>query len=136
MPKAKAEFERLAEARLAEARCLLANGLYDGAFYLADYSVECALKAIYCTRFGNDELPDKQAVLDGYTHKLPDLLRSCGIASEIGVAGSARQRNWTVAATWVETSRYGVRTEGEANDLIAAIDDPTDGILEWLRSKG
>lgn len=135
MPTSKAEFERLAEARLEEARCLYRNGLCDGAYYLAGYAVECAFKAVYCTRFGADELPDKEAVLEGYTHSLSKLVRLCGIASEIGSPGSPRQNNWAIVVEWTETSRYSARTNGEASDLIAAIDDPTNGILAWLRSK-
>ena len=39
------EFQQLAEVRVREAEALLAVGLWDGAYYLAGYAVECALKA-------------------------------------------------------------------------------------------
>jgi hypothetical protein len=38
-------FRQLAEVRIEEALVLFAQGLYDGAYYLAGYAVECGLKA-------------------------------------------------------------------------------------------
>lgn len=43
--RTKAEFQELAELRLEEARVLLDQGKWDGAYYLAGYAVELALKA-------------------------------------------------------------------------------------------
>lgn len=39
------ELQELSRIRLTEAKGLLALGLWDGAYYLAGYAVECALKA-------------------------------------------------------------------------------------------
>jgi HEPN domain-containing protein len=39
------DFQQLADVRIAEAAVLLAQGNYDGAYYLAGYAVECGLKA-------------------------------------------------------------------------------------------
>ena len=50
-------FRRLAEQRITEAQALLDAGLPSGAYYLAGYSVECALKASICQLFGAQELP-------------------------------------------------------------------------------
>ncbi len=41
----RAEFQQLAEARLEEAKTPLDAGKWDGAYYLAGYAVELALKA-------------------------------------------------------------------------------------------
>ena len=41
----RAEFQQLAEQRLLEAKALLDQGKWDGAYYLAGYAVELALKA-------------------------------------------------------------------------------------------
>jgi hypothetical protein len=41
----RAEFQKLADLRAREAGVLLAARCYDGAYYLAGYAVECALKA-------------------------------------------------------------------------------------------
>jgi len=42
----KAEFQELAEQRLAEAKALLDQGQWDGAYYLAGYAVELALERL------------------------------------------------------------------------------------------
>ena len=39
------DLRELALLRLKEAQVLLANGCWSGAYYLAGYAVECALKA-------------------------------------------------------------------------------------------
>jgi HEPN domain-containing protein len=44
-------FRQLAEQRLAEAELLLANGFWSGAYYLAGYALECALKAKIASSF-------------------------------------------------------------------------------------
>lgn len=41
----RGEFQQLSKVRLQEARALLKMGLSDGAYYLAGYAVEFALKA-------------------------------------------------------------------------------------------
>lgn len=46
MPLSRSDFQRLADVRIAEAKVLLDAGMWDGAYYLAGYAVECALKAL------------------------------------------------------------------------------------------
>jgi hypothetical protein len=48
----------LALARLAEAGHLLAGGFSGGAYYLAGYAVECALKALIAGRFSAAAIPE------------------------------------------------------------------------------
>jgi HEPN domain-containing protein len=71
----RADFQQLAELRLREAQALLAAGLPDGAYYLAGYSVECALKACISKRTQLHDFPDKKLVNDSHTHNLKELLR-------------------------------------------------------------
>lgn len=72
-------FQQLAELRLAEAKLLLANGLPSGAYYLAGYAVECALKSIIAMGFRANEIPDKYLVNSVYTHNLNELLNLAGL---------------------------------------------------------
>lgn len=53
------EIRSLARQRLSEAEILYQNGKYDGAFYLAGYSVELTLKAKICERLGIPNLFDE-----------------------------------------------------------------------------
>ncbi len=46
------EIEKLAWQRLEEAKILYENKMFDGAFYLAGYSVELMLKSKICNRMG------------------------------------------------------------------------------------
>jgi hypothetical protein len=53
------EIKDLAYQRLKEAEILYQNGMCDGAFYLAGYSVELILKAKICDRLGIPNLFDE-----------------------------------------------------------------------------
>jgi hypothetical protein len=83
MSQDRTTFQQLAESRLAEARLLLANGLPSGAYYLAGYAVECALKARIAAEFRANEIPDKSRVNSIYTHNLRELLGLAGLKEEL-----------------------------------------------------
>lgn len=61
-------FQRVAGMRIEEARTLFAAKQYGGAYYLAGYAVECALKAAICRQFQRHTLPSKKLVLDAFDH--------------------------------------------------------------------
>ncbi len=71
----RTDFQQLAEIRITEAGVLLANGHSDGAYYLAGYAVECALKACIAKFTNLHDFPDKQRAVDAFTHDLIKLLR-------------------------------------------------------------
>jgi hypothetical protein len=105
-----------------------------GAYYLAGYAIECALKARIAAQFRENEIPDKNLVNRVYTHDLAELLRLAGLESELD---TARQRDpeldrrWSIAKNWNEQARYGLWTEEQA----AAIIDAIGGLLQWLRAR-
>jgi hypothetical protein len=76
-------FQHLAGARLAEATLLLANGLPSGAYYLARYAIECALKAIIAAKFRANEIPDRRLVERVHVHDLSKLLSLTGLEDEL-----------------------------------------------------
>lgn len=58
MIETRTEFRELADQRLDEAKALLDLGKWAGAFYLAGYAVELALKACIIKRLmESDEFP-------------------------------------------------------------------------------
>jgi len=61
--------QRLSRLRLKEARVLLREGMYPGAYYMAGYVVECALKACIAKQTSRHDFPDKQRAFDCHTHK-------------------------------------------------------------------
>ncbi|HVT11419.1 MAG TPA: hypothetical protein VHE55_04065 [Fimbriimonadaceae bacterium] len=121
--------------RIREAAELEQKGFFDGAFYLSGYAVECALKAILCKRFAADELPDNKFVADIYTHDLVKLLRLSGLDSDLTRQIPKLQENWQAILGWTEQARYKNWTQAEARDMIRAVGDPSEGVLQWLQSK-
>jgi len=77
------DLQRLSSVRLSEAKILLDNGYYSGAYYLLGYAVECALKACIAKQVKRHEFPDRQTVNDSYTHNLQSLLRISGLEVEL-----------------------------------------------------
>ena len=75
----RADLQRLSELRIEEAKVLFAAGKYAGAFYLAGYAVECALKACIAKQTSQYDFPDLELVRDSYSHDLEHLLRIAGL---------------------------------------------------------
>jgi len=76
-------FQQLAELRLTEAQALFATGHPDGAYYLAGYAVECALKACIAKRTQLHDFPEKKLVNDSHTHDLGKLLQLAELKTEL-----------------------------------------------------
>jgi HEPN domain-containing protein len=72
----RSDFQKLAKIRLREAKALLDAKQFDGAYYLCGYAVECALKACIAKSINQYDFPDKQTVLDSYTHKFEKLINT------------------------------------------------------------
>ena len=83
------DFQKIAETRLREAKALLDAGFQDGAYYLAGYSVECALKACIAKRTREHDFPEKKLAIDSHTHDLRDLLRLALLKNELEIVVQA-----------------------------------------------
>jgi hypothetical protein len=79
MASDRAHFQRLAELRLAEARILAREGQFSGAYYIAGYAIECALKARIAALFRENEIPDGNLVNRVHTHDLTASLNLSGL---------------------------------------------------------
>jgi hypothetical protein len=131
------DFQTLALLRLTEARTLLDGGLPDGAYYLAGYVVECALKACIAKRTRRHEFPPEPGKLrDIYTH---DLTRLVGAAALSAQQVAEEQLDptfrayWSTVKDWSEASRYERHGSREARDMYQAVADPGHGVLQWIR---
>src|SRR5271157_3191242 len=80
------DLQELSKGRLKEARALLKLGLFDGAYYLAGYAVECALKACIAKGTGRGEFPDKKKVDSSHSHNLRDLIKVAGLDKAVMVS--------------------------------------------------
>jgi HEPN domain-containing protein len=127
-------FRQLAELRLTEAKLLYANGLASGAYYLAGYAVECALKAVIAAGFRANEIPDKSRVNNIYTHNLKDLLNLAGLKSplenDMNEVSELRE-SWATISKWSEHARYEVWTSDAATTMLEAV-GADKGLLQWL----
>lgn len=133
----RTDFQEIAEERLQDAEALLIAGRWSGAYYVAGYAVECALKAVIAKRTVADDFPAKDAA-KLYTHNLKELLLFAGLGTGNGAITtpgvSVRCTTlWETVKQWKEIARYESKNQQQAEELVAAINDPTDGVLAWIR---
>lgn len=70
MELSRQEFQRLAEERLEDAEALLRARRFGGAYYVAGYAVECALKACIARKTRAESWPPKEVKQTHYIHDL------------------------------------------------------------------
>jgi HEPN domain-containing protein len=133
----RAELQKLAELRNQEAHILLAAASYPGAFYLAGYAIECALKSCIAKQTKEYDFPDKDEVNKSYTHNLEVLVGLAKLKDKLDndmKANKQLEAYWACVVDWEEGQRYELGiTEKEAKDLCEAVADPANGVLQWLR---
>ena len=133
----RSHLKRLADRRLKDARALMTQRRYTGAYYIAGYAVECGIKACIATQFKRNTIPDKTLVNKTYSHDFEKLLKTAGIFDELEQDiqnNLSLYSSWNVVKDWRPEIRYTISiTRVEARDLIEAIGNPHDGILSWLK---
>jgi len=132
----KDDFKQIAKIRLKEAKTLLSNGNYDGAYYLCGYVVECGLKACIAKKTKRYDFPDKTTVEDSYTHEIEKLIGVAGLKQDLQNMIKRNKQfevNWTVVKDWTEVSRYEIQSDKKAHDLYSAITNRKNGVLKWIR---
>ena len=136
------DFQRLSDLRLKEAKALVVAGFSEGAYYLAGYAIECALKACIAKRTREHDFPEKKLVNDSHTHDLGKLLDLAGLKDALArVIGNDRrlETNWETVCGWSEQSRYDL-FEGDESEsgigadiLVGAVESEKGGILPWIK---
>jgi hypothetical protein len=131
----KADWEKLADMRAREAGILLAAGEFDGAYNLAGYAIESALKACIIKWMNNtNQWPERSFSTDCWQHNLQTLLRVADLENALKSAGQV-EINWGVVKDWTEQSRYEHgKTVLVVQQFYQAIIDPKDGVLQWLKT--
>jgi hypothetical protein len=133
----RADFQALAEIRIKEARALLDAGFPEGAYYLAGYAVECALKACIAKRTLEHDFPDKKLANDSHTHDLGRLVDLARLKTELDSHAEIEEA-WDIVQEWSEASRYEQTTDiFDVMSMLQAIetDDGKGGLLPWLRQR-
>ena len=131
------DLQALSKARLIEAKALLKLGLNDGAYYLAGYAVECALKACIAKGSQRHEFPDKRRADASYSHNLRALITVAGLDAYFkrAIQDASFEDNWKIAESWSEQSRYEKHGVESAEALVAAIGDKHHGVIAWLKQR-
>jgi hypothetical protein len=135
----RAHWRVLAEERVVDAQHLMAAQRWAAAYHLGGYAVECGLKACILARVDKDSgvIFGGRGFIDNcWIHDLEKLVDTAGlkdIRDSLSKTNAAFQGFWLVAKDWTEKSRYDLKTEVQARDLIEAISLEPDGVLPWIR---
>jgi HEPN domain-containing protein len=132
-------WQKLAIARIKDAKALLKLERWSGAYYLAGYAVECGLKScIIVYLMKTDEFPDKRFSEQCWTHDLQRLLALAGLGTALTADGAADPEfaeNWETVTDWDESSRYLLWRKVEAERMVQAVADPKHGVLSWIKQR-
>lgn len=133
----RADFKKLALARLGDAQILFRNRRFSAAYYIAGYAIECALKACIAKKTKRYDFPPGHDYIRlCYTHSFDNLRDASGLKGAIEMKRATDpsfDRNWWLVNSWSEKSRYDSHTAKEAKELLAAISDPLTGVLECIK---
>jgi HEPN domain-containing protein len=132
------DLKSLSNARSREAKILFAAGEYRGAYYLAGYSVECALKGCFAKAVKRYDFPEKGRTDKVFTHELQTLLKHATLNAELEVEYKGNPlfaACWDEVIKWSEASRYSVWTRNQAEALLGAISRRKDGVMPWIKRR-
>jgi HEPN domain-containing protein len=132
------ELRSLSRIRMREAKSLFQVGHFSGAYYLAGYSLECALKACIARNVQRYDFPDRNRVNDSYTHDPLRLVKTAELETALNadmVAEPNLATRWALARNWSEQSRYKTFSQADAAALIEALTNARYGVLRWIRQR-
>jgi HEPN domain-containing protein len=133
----RSDLQKLSRLRLGDAKILLDDGRYEGAYYLIGYAVECAFKACIAKQTKLYDFPNKSLTNSIYTHDLNTLLKFSGLENkhrDKSKKNANFELNWTIVKDWKEDARYSLEiTRDKAEALYSAVVSRKDGILPWLQ---
>jgi hypothetical protein len=136
-PVTRRTFQRLADLRAQDAATLVRTRRLQGAYYLAGYAVECALKACIAKETKRHEFPPKSKYVQSvYTHELESLLKLAGLEKPLendSKTNTTLAANWGVVKLWREESRY-MLSGLNGKDICTALTGP-DGVLTWIKQR-
>jgi HEPN domain-containing protein len=108
--KTRKDFQRLAELRAKEANALARSRNRLGAYYLAGFAVECALKACIAKKTRRHDFPaDAKHSGRVYSHDLNELLKLADLDDQLDKDIKTNRQlaaNWNVIKAWRIDCRY------------------------------
>ena len=139
----RAEWQQLAEDRILDAQVFLTPGVdrWSAAYYLVGYAVECGLKSCVMARLiAHPEIvyQTRNFSNDAWTHDFEKLLLVADIKADRDadiLANRIRFEHWQRVRKWDESARYQQKSFDEARLLFDAVNDPNDGVMQWIRKR-
>lgn len=129
----------LAANKLDEARVLLQQKLWTGAYYMAGLAIECALKSCLAAEVKEHDFPDKEFVNAMYVHNLEKLFKLNGalwVALQADMKVDQKLNvNWSTVKDWDDSRRYAIVAELEARALYDAITEAGSGLMVWIKGR-
>ena len=133
----KNDLQIMAESKLADSGFLFANNRVSNAYYLGGYAIELALKACIAKQMEAGVIPDRQLILDTYTHEYMKLIGVAGLKFELNEKLNKDQgfsESWAIVQQWNPDARYRQTDKMIAQYFLSAISDPTHGVFTWIKS--
>ena len=130
------DFQVLSKVRLKEARAVLDAGLFDGAYYLAGYAVECGLKACIAKATQRHEFPERRKVEASHSHNLRELVKVADLEDarlDRAKKDPDFRSSWDLAQNWSEQSRYRRTRPDITQAMLDAVADPRHGVISWIK---
>ena len=131
--------QRISSQRRKEAAALFRARLFPGAYYLAGYAVECALKACIARQPLRHDFPNRKVATASWTHDLEQLVQVAGLGPDLAkdlATSPALKVNWAIVRDWSESVRYNPTiTRAQARDLYSAMTARRTGVLPWVRQR-
>lgn len=132
----RSELKPLAQAKLEDARLLLAHKRPSNAYYLGGYAIELALKACIAKQISSDTIPDKDFIRNVYSHEFSQLTGLAGLSSELKREikdDPLFAANWAIIREWLPDARYRSYTFFEAQTLLEAVGHRDNGAFQWIK---
>ncbi|RZN27663.1 HEPN domain-containing protein [Bradyrhizobium sp. Leo121] len=127
--------QRLALAKIEDARLLYENSRFSNSYYLYGYGIELGLKACIARQMVAETVPDK-AVLRGFLdHEITKLVGLAGLAEFLKTERENREFDvrWAIATEWSVESRYDMIDAVTAAAMRDAVENPEFGVMKWLQ---
>lgn len=140
------DFQNLSTKRLDEAKALLAVGMSEGAFYLAGYAVECALKAVACKTLDIEIFNQNAEINKGFkTHRIDHLIVLAGLSNKLSAYCSLNgpfqvavnefvnpPTNVQTWGAWTEEARYNMNPCNPA--VATTFVSNVETFITWLKN--
>ena len=136
----RAHWQALAEERIVAAQALLAAQQWSSAYYLAGYAVEFGLKSCILVQIADTGIIFKMKgfSVKCWTHSIKDLLKLAGLQGTFQVdigKNPSLGKNWATVTQWDEESRYQIKIQVDAEELLNAVVDNANGVMPWIKSR-